>query len=121
MKKILIDTNLILRYVLDGDSFLPELAKSNLIWITNEVMIEVAYTLLSFYKVNRVQVFDLLTKLLMRPNIECKRVLLFNSLATFRDNPNLSLIDSFLINLSEVERVELATYDKKLARRAVRN
>lgn len=121
MRKILVDTNVILRCLLEGDDLLPSLAKESLVWLPNEVIFETAFTLLRVYKLGRADVFDLLTELLMKPNIESDRIMLFNALTMFRDNPKLGLVDSYLANLSETEKVELVTYDKKLARQAGTN
>lgn len=120
MKRILVDTNLILRYLLDGDDFLPKLAKENLIWLPNEVIFETIFTLISFYKLDRIEVFDLMCELLMKPNIDSERVVIISVLAIFRDNKNLSLIDSFLTNLANTKKIDLVTYDKALTKKSAR-
>lgn len=120
MQKTLVDTNLILRFLLDGDTLLPELAKKSIVWLPNEVIFETVHVLVRIYKLERADVFELVMDLLMKPNIDSDRILMFNTLACFKDNKSLSFIDCFLTNLSEREKVELVTYDEKLKKRLVR-
>lgn len=117
MKKVLVDTNLVLRYLLEGDDFLPRLAKNNLVWLPNEVIFETIFTLITFYKLDRITVFDLIYELLMNPNIVSERVIMINTLVTFKDTKSLSLVDSYLANLADTEKISLVTYDRKLARK----
>lgn len=120
MKRVLVDTNLILRYLLDGDDLLPKLSKDNLIWLRNEVILETAFVMMSVYKMSRRDIFDLVTSLLMKPNADSERVILFDTFSMFRDTTSISLVDSFLFNLAKQEKIELITYDKKLAKKLVK-
>jgi len=64
---ILIDTNIILRYLLNDDKKLnkkaSEIIDINDVFITNEVIFEVCYVLHKIYKIDKVVIYSLILEL----------------------------------------------------------
>ena len=120
MQKILVDTNVLLRYLVDGDTLLEKIADKGVVWLVEEVVIELVFALQEHYGQSREKIFGCVVDLLMKPNCESNRTLLFNTLAVYRDQTNLSIVDAYLFALSEENKVELVTYDKKLKRKLIK-
>jgi predicted nucleic-acid-binding protein len=114
MQKILVDTNVLLRYLVDGDKLLVETTQRGVVWLLDEVVIELVFALEKHYGQTREMIFDWVTRLLMKPGCDSNRSLLFNTLAIFRDQANLSIVDAYLHAFSHANGVELVTLDKKL-------
>ncbi len=120
MPKILVDTNILLRHLIDGDKTLQEVAKKGRVWLLDEILIELVFALENHYHEPREVVFDLSVGLLLNPSIDTNRTLLFDALAVYRDRPNLSIVDAYLLVFSQANKVELVTLDRKLGRRVVK-
>lgn len=120
MKKILVDTNVLLRYLVDGDGLLEQTATKGVVWLLDEIVIELVFALEEHYKQPRTKIFDWVVEILMKPNCESNRILLFSALAVYKDRKNLSIVDAYLAAFSKINKVEVVTYDRKLKRRMVK-
>ena len=49
MQKILVDTNVLLRYLVDGDTLLEKIADKGVVWLVEEVVIELVFALQEHY------------------------------------------------------------------------
>ena len=103
MQKILVDTNVLLRYLVDGDTLLEKIADKGVVWLVEEVVIELVFALQEHYGQSREKIFGWVGDLLI-----------------YRDQTNLSIVDAYLFALSEENKVELVTYDKKLKRKLIK-
>lgn len=126
MKKILIDTNIILRYLLRDNEKLFKIASSyfedaekgkSTLYIDELVIAEALWTLTSFYKQDKKEVQNILLKLISRNwVVNPKKKLILASLKLCGSS-NLSYVDSWIYEVSKSEKLKLATFDKDLAKR----
>ena len=118
MAKILIDANVILRYVLnDNEDMSMEAANiiKNGAMTLPEVLAEVAYVLKNVYKSERKDIVTVLINVLKEVKVEhqdtiCRAIEIFSE-------TNLDFVDCILIAYHEVEGMEIFSFDKKLNNR----
>lgn len=115
MQKILIDANVILRYLLND---VEEQAKKSAEIINTgaftlpEVIAEVIYVLKSVYKVERGEISNAILKILEEIEVERKNIVI-ESVKIFSET-NLDFVDCILIAYNRLENVEVFSFDKKL-------
>ena len=114
---IVLDTNYILRYLLDDnhEMFLEakDVIESNACLILNEVVAEVIYVLLGVYKVSKQNISESLCDFMEMENVsmlESKEILL-SSLKLF-ESKNLDFVDCYLCALKN--KYDVKSFDKKL-------
>ena len=123
MTKYCLDTNYILRFLLDDikeqslevEKLLESaLIKKSEIYISIIVQMELIYVLSSFYKESKLEIYKIMKKLYDMNFIgfEYKEIML-ESIDKYLDH-NISIQDSFLLTLSKKNTMELKTFDKKL-------
>lgn len=117
MPKILVDTNILLRFLIDGDLELERIARRGIVWLLDEIIIELVFAMENHYLESRDFIFNVVTEILMKPYSESNRTRMLNSLIFYKNNEGLSIVDAYLIAVSQENNVELVTYDKKLARK----
>ncbi len=117
---MLIDTNIILRYLTGDDDIQSPKAKDiityNQLTIKIEVLFEVVHVLEKVYKVSRPAIRDILNILLKKQNIHtdsCKCVT--SALDCYVDN-NIDFVDALLWAYHVTGGEEVVTFDKKLNR-----
>ena len=113
--KILIDANVILRYLLNDDPVSADKAKEIIdkgAFTVSEVIAEVVYVLKGVYNVSRKDIADTLTDFLFEIEIENKSVLL-KAFSIYSES-SLDFVDCILIAYHEVIGVEVFSFDKKL-------
>ena len=115
---VIIDTNIILRYLLKDNEKLNqkanEIIDNNEVMIPNEVIIEACYVLKSLYKVEKEIIYTLVIELMALDNIHFEnRSLIYETFKTYAKK-NIDLIDCILYSYHLVEGVEVKTFDKKL-------
>jgi predicted nucleic-acid-binding protein len=127
MKTILIDTNVILRFLLADEPVLYAQAKTLFLEAENQqcslyideiVTAEVVWVLTSFYKHSREQVSQTLLRIFTQAwvvNPRKKQVL--QALSSY-STTHLSFIDCWLLTLSKKQSLELQTFDQKLHSKA---
>lgn len=122
-KTILIDANIIIRFLLNDHPKLSSLAKSiflkaqgglTRIYLDEIVLAEVVWTLSSFYKIKKVDLVDRLVKLLSQDWIvNPKKDLILQALNLYRSS-NLDYIDCWVFVVAKSLRINLETFDKNL-------
>jgi predicted nucleic-acid-binding protein len=114
---IVLDTNYILRYLLDDnhEMFLEakDVIESNACLILNEVVAEVIYVLLGVYKVSKQNISESLYSFMEMENVSMleSKEILFSALKLF-ESKNLDFIDCYLCALKN--KYEIKSFDKKL-------
>ena len=115
MKKILIDANVILRYLLNDIEEQAVEAKKIIeigAFTIPEVIAEVIYVLKSVYKIERKEIGNAITSVLEEIDIENKNIIL-KSVEIFSET-NLDFVDCILISYNKIENVEIFSFDRKL-------
>jgi predicted nucleic-acid-binding protein len=114
---IVLDTNYILRYLLDDNHEMHLVAKnvihSNACLVLNEVISEVIYVLRGVYETPKARIVNSLSNFIKMENLsmhEHKDVLL-DSLKIY-ESKNLDFVDCYLCTLSD--KYEVKSFDKKL-------
>ena len=118
MAKVLVDANVILRYLINDDEDMAiesEMVIKDGACTLPEVLAEVVYVLRSVYKVERKEIADKLLEVLEDIEIEHHNVMI-RAIEIF-SNTNLDFVDCVLIAYHEVEGMEIFSFDKKLNNR----
>ena len=114
----LIDTNIILRYILNDHT---ELSKKSIKILENknvcikiEIIAEVVYILEKLYKIPRKEIVSALQVLFSYKNIEVieKDVVLF-ALEIYKSK-KIDLIDTILISYNKIRNFEILSFDKDI-------
>lgn len=123
MKTVLVDTNIILRFLLRDDEVLFEQANSIFnngesgrvkIYIDELAIAEALWTLTSFYKQDKEEVSRLLSKLISRNWIvNPRKKLVLNSLK-LSASTSLSYVDCWLIGVTKLNKYKIETFDKRM-------
>ena len=123
MRTIIIDTNSILRFLLDDipeqnaevQKLFRQAKKTNLEIIVSEIVIfEIHFILEKYYLFRKEEIIEKLGIIVSSNylNIE-SRELFISALKLYRKN-NISLVDCFLLVKAEIENAELFTFDDKM-------
>jgi predicted nucleic acid-binding protein len=125
MKKVIFDTNILLRLFTEGvgplkkkaTDLIEKVDAGEIIAVINELTIsECIWVLTSVYKKSKGEVVEAMKDLLMREGFEIRDKDLINqSLMVYGEN-NISWIDSYLFSLSKKTGIELVTFDEKLVK-----
>ena len=116
--KILIDANVILRYLLND---VEEMAKKSAEIINAgaftlpEVIAEVIYVLKSIYKVEREEIAAAILQIFKEIEVANKEIMI-EAVKIFAES-SLDFVDCILIAYNKVENVEVFSFDKKLNNR----
>ncbi len=126
-KRFLLDTNIILRFLLADHPTLSKKAKNIFkkaekgeieLFVNHTTIAEVFWVLESFYQLSRQELIQILSDLLRFPNLRVtdKRMILktFNLLA----RENVSYIDAYNLIFARKNNLELKTFDRKLEKLA---
>lgn len=111
----LIDTNIILRYLLEDNEQQAEKAVTEIMngaVTTAEVIAEVVYVLSRVYKIPRDEVSWMIHRLLMDLKVENLRSLRY-ALGLFNQT-SLDFVDCLLVAYHKVLGVDILSFDKKL-------
>ena len=113
---VMLDANMILRYLLNDNAKMAERAEQYLhagnVTVTIEVIAEVVYVLKGVYALERDTITDTIKGFLEYVNCTEKEVL-FLALDTFGER-NLDFVDCVLFAYHRIKGMEIATFDKKL-------
>ncbi len=123
MKTILVDANIIIRFLLNDHPTLSFQAKDIILkaqqgslklYLDEVVIAEIIWTLSSFYRIKRFEISDKLEEIVSQNwVINPKKDLIIQTLALFRSS-NLDYIDCWLFVVGKSLDIELATFDKAL-------
>ncbi|WP_458701558.1 PIN domain-containing protein [Sulfurospirillum sp. 1307] len=115
---IRIDTNYILRYLLDDDEKMSDIAENLIvnkdIFIANKILAEVVYVLMGVYKISKQDISEKLIELINFHNIFVSNKKVINKALSIFRTKNLDFVDCILCAYSKQD--EIATFDKKLNR-----
>ena len=123
MEKILIDANVIVRFLLKDNIehfnkafviFSRLYNKQIFVEITEGVLLEVFYVLTKFYWIEKTEVISFLIVLLSEKNIVCWNKEILVNWLNISLKYNLDLVDWFLVAKSLNENIKIKTFDKKL-------
>ncbi|KKU92012.1 MAG: hypothetical protein UY21_C0007G0031 [Microgenomates group bacterium GW2011_GWA1_48_10] len=124
MAKILLDTNIILRYLRNDDAFLSPKAKKFFdlaqngqleLYIDEIVIAEVIWVNKSVYKARPLVTLKTIQDLLSFNWIKNPRKqIILSALSLAISNPSLNYVDCWLYCLSKEENLPLQTFDQKL-------
>lgn len=113
---VMLDANIILRYLLNDDenmaSEAEKIIKSQSVYVNMEIIAEVVYVLKGVYHVNRETIKESLFNLLTEINTPEPDVLKL-SLETYAGQ-NMDFPDCILYAYHKVKGYEIKTFDKKL-------
>jgi len=123
MRTIIIDTNSILRFLLDDipeqnaevQKLFQQAKKTNLEIIVSEIVIfEIHFILEKYYLFRKEEIIEKLGIIVSSNylNIESREIFT-SALKLYREN-NISLVDCFLLVKAEIEEAELFTFDDKM-------
>jgi predicted nucleic-acid-binding protein len=123
VRKYLLDTNVVLRFLLDDHAELSKAAaglfqhaadgKCFLIF-TDLCIAEAVWVLTSHYKLERQMVAESLAKMIVKAGIQCPTLEpTLEALARFKDS-NCDFFDCYLAAQASALRVGIATFDKDL-------
>jgi predicted nucleic-acid-binding protein len=116
---IYLDTNIVLRYLLDDNIELSAKAKllidsnSNL-YICEAVFAEIVYVLQKVYKVERKLIEETISELLEKENINTSNNEIFCKSLELFSTKNLDFIDCLLCAYNHVNSIQVETFDIKL-------
>jgi predicted nucleic acid-binding protein len=119
MKRIIVDTNVIVGFLVRKEKLLSDvIEKYDELIVPTLVVLEVVYVLEKKYELTRKDIVGVLVVLLGGRKVQCERLLLINSLLKFRVKPQLSFVDCYLGELAEELNCGIITGDKDLKKLA---
>lgn len=118
MSKNLIDTNLIIRFLVNDrpakvakvEKLLKNKDNQNILLDT--VIAEIIWVLGSYYTLDKLDIIKKIKALIHVDTIECNAFLINRALTLWEEN-NISYIDSYLASVAELGNMTLYTYDRK--------
>lgn len=114
MKKIIVDTNIVLRFIEKENYLFKELLDEYEVLIPIQVLIEIVFVLEKQYKKTREEIFGAMILILSEETISTDRDLIQKALSVYTNNKKLSIVDCYLLALAEKEKVEIKTLDKEM-------
>ena len=128
--RLLLDTNVILRFLLADHPKLSLKAKTIFkaaeegkaeLFINHTTVAEVFWVLESFYKVPKKELVQILGRLLRFPNLKViEKKVIFATLHLITQE-NISYIDAYNLTCAQKKQLKLKTFDKKLEKLASLN
>ena len=115
MQKLLVDTNVVLRYLLNDNEKQAQIAKELIeggAFLLPEVLMETSHVLRTFYEVDRQKISAQLLIVLDLVDMERKNIMI-RAVEIFAET-KLDFVDCILVAYRELENVQVFTFDKKL-------
>ena len=113
---IRVDTNYIIRYLIDDNVKMGDIAEEILttksVFISNEVLAEVVYVLDGVYKISKKDISDKLLELISFENIFVSNSIVVNQAFELFKTENLDFVDCLLCAYADKDKI--FTFDKKL-------
>ncbi len=125
MKRIILDTNCFLRFLLNDipvqadkvEALLTQAEKNKIeIFVPQIVVFELHFVLEKYYKFSKNEVVGMLKTLLVAPYLSIEAKEIFLTAITLYGSAHTSLVDCFLVAQSQNNEAELFTFDQKLKR-----
>lgn len=115
---IIVDTNIILRYLLNDNQELSskaiEIIDNNDIFIPTEVIVEVSYVLNKVYNVERKVISKIINQLIIMENINFENVETIKIAFELYSNRTLDIVDCLLYAYNKNEKYDVKSFDEKL-------
>ena len=120
MSKNIIDTNLVIRFLVNDDQqkvarverLLKNKDQKNILLDT--VIAEIIWVLNSYYDLDKKEIVIKMKALIHVESVECNAFLINRALTLWTDN-TISYIDAYLAAVAELGNMPLYSYDKKLS------
>jgi len=116
---ISLDTNVVLRFLLDDVSDqtkrATEVITKNKVYVTDFVTVEVIYVLEKVIELSRQDITKLMTDFLGFSNVVHNPYFLLNTISLYEHYPSLSIVDCYASAETEAYGNKLVTFDKRLA------
>jgi predicted nucleic-acid-binding protein len=113
------DTNIVLRFLLgdvpDQTAKATELIKSNKVYVTDVIVVEVIYVLEKVYELQRKDICELVVDFLNFASVVHNPYFLLEAITLYKNHSSLSIVDCYACEEAKCYNNELATYDKRLA------
>ncbi len=119
MSKNLLDTNLIIRFLVNDDTQKVKqvekllLNKNNINILLDTIIAEIIWVLSSYYSLEKNEVIEKVRALIHVDTVDCNAILI-NKALTFWEENNISYIDSYLVAVASLGKITLFSYDDKL-------
>lgn len=119
MAKNLLDTNLIIRFLVNDDpskvSQVEKLLRNNKNKniLLDTVIAEIVWVLTSYYELDKEDIIEKMQALIHVDTIECNTLLISRALLLWEIH-TISYIDAYLVAVSQLGNMTLYTYDQKL-------
>ena len=115
----LIDTNIILRYLLEDDVKFTvqsvDIIENGSVVVLTEVICEVIYVMQKVYKINRDEVVAILSDFLAYPNIDTvDDFSLIREALNLYKNENVDFVEALLCSYNKLFGDDVYSFDKKL-------
>ena len=111
-----IDTNYIVRYLVNDDIKMADIAEEILttkrVFVSNEILAEVIYVLFGVYKISKVDISNQLLELINFNNISVSNYEVIKEAFEIFKTKNLDFVDCLLCSYSNKDKI--ITFDKKL-------
>lgn len=120
MSKNLLDSNLIIRFLVNDDPQkvrnIEDLLKNknNTNILLDTVVAEIIWVLSSYYGLKKDGIIEKIRALIHVATVECNEVLINKALTLWEEN-NISYIDSYLSAVAYLGNLTLLSYDEKLS------
>jgi len=123
MKKLLLDTNVFLRFLLndipdqaDEAELLFGNARKGIckLYVPQIVIFEIHYALLKYYSFPKKQILEKLTSIVSVESLEIQGRDVFILALRIYESRTISLVDSFLIAYAQLNEAKFFSFDKKL-------
>lgn len=115
---IRVDTNYIIRYLVNDNIEMAEIAEEILttkyIFISNEILAEVVYVLFGVYKISKEEISNQLLELISFENISISNIKTIQRTFEIFKTKNLDFVDCLLCAYSIQD--EIVTFDKQLTK-----
>lgn len=115
--KALVDTNIIIRALIDRNDVFNDIVETySEVHIPLSIFFETVFVLEKIYKQARPIIVDYISTIISYENILTEKEILKKILEIYLDRTELSIIDCFLLAYSNTHKLELKTFDKDLAK-----
>lgn len=115
---IIVDTNILLRYLLDDNEELSskaiEIIDNNEIFIPTEVIVEASYVLKKVYNVEKEKIYEAIKLLLDMDDVNFQNKNTIELAFKIYSEKNLDIVDCMLFAYNRNENYDIKTFDKKL-------
>lgn len=114
----ILDTNLIIRFLTKGDTGKSAkvrklLSGNDTLILTDVIVNEIIWVLLSFYKLPKEEIISNITSLIELPNVYSNKSLIGAALYVWEKN-NVEYVDAYILALAKTEDRKIYSFDRQL-------